>query len=188
MTRRELLAVAGFALLSGCATMDKTECLTADWYAVGLRDGQAGETVARLTKHRESCSEYGIQPREQLYRDGRAAGLRDYCRTDNAFDTGLKGHRYQGVCPSGMDAAFRRYNYAAYEVHRLRNDLRSTQNTIEGKEYRLGKKSTSDEERATLAKEIHVLERKLQRQRDELQMAEHDLNRLLDEARAGRRP
>jgi len=182
------LALAGIAILTGCATMDRTECVTADWYAVGLRDGQNGETVARLKKHYEACAEHGIRPQDQQYLDGRAAGLRDYCRIDNAFDSGLKGHRYQGVCPSGMDAAFRRYNYAAYEVHRLRSDLRSTQNTIDGKEYRLGKKSTSDEERLKLRKEIHELERKLPRQRDELQMAEHDLDRLLGEARAGKRP
>lgn len=29
-------------LLSGCASMDKEECATADWYTVGLEDGAKG--------------------------------------------------------------------------------------------------------------------------------------------------
>ncbi len=187
MIARRLIQFAGFALLCGCATMDESECRSADWYAVGLRDGQNGEPVSRLAKHSEACAEHGVRPQEQRYSEGRAAGLKEYCRIENAFDTGIKGHRYQGVCPPSMDSQFRRYNGAAYEVYRLRSDIKSTQSAIDGKESRLRDRKATDDQRTVLRKDIRDLDRKLERLRDDLRIRERELDWLADEARLRRR-
>lgn len=187
MIFRPLIAAAGLALLSGCATMNEGECRAADWYQIGLRDGRNGEPANRLASHAEACSEYGVRPQEQRYAQGHKEGLREYCRVENAFETGLKGQRYQGVCPSDVDSAFRRYNDAAYEVHRLRNEINTTQSEVDGKEDRLREKKTSERKRADLRQEIHDLDRKLYRLRDDLRLRERELDRLMDKAYAGRR-
>ena len=35
-------------LLGGCASLDKAECVNADWYTIGLEDGARGREVERL--------------------------------------------------------------------------------------------------------------------------------------------
>lgn len=35
-------------MAAGCATLDKDECRTADWYAIGLEDGARGRAIERL--------------------------------------------------------------------------------------------------------------------------------------------
>lgn len=183
MTLRLLIALAGLALLSGCATMDEDQCRTADWYDVGVRDGLDGEPASRLAHHRKACAEYGVRPQEQRYQDGRAEGLREYCRPGHAFDTGLKGQQYQGVCPAHLDRDFRHYNEAAYAVYQLRSEVDSVHGSIEDKERRLRDKKLGDEQRAELREEIRRLDRKLDRLRDDLHDRERELDRMRDEAR-----
>ena len=40
---RTASSAALLALLAGCATLNKNECLRADWYAIGLEDGARGQ-------------------------------------------------------------------------------------------------------------------------------------------------
>jgi hypothetical protein len=187
MTFRPLLLLAAFAMLPGCATMDEGECRTADWYETGRRDGVNGEPASRLHEHTKACAEYGIRPQERRYYDGRTQGLMEYCRFDNAFQTGLKGQRYQGVCPAAIDRDFNRFNEAAYEVYQLRNEVESTRSSQDDKERRLREKKLSDEQRDSLRREIRELDRKLDRLRDDLRYRERELDRMMDDARDRKR-
>jgi hypothetical protein len=183
MTLRLLIALASLTLLSACATMDEDQCRSADWYDIGVRDGLAGEPASQLAQHRKACAEYGVRPHEQRYQDGRAEGLREYCRLGNAIDSGLKGRQYQGVCPAHRDRDFRYYNDAAYAVYQLRNEVESTHASIEDKEHRLRDRKLGDDQRAELRNDIRRLDRKLDRLRDDLRDRERELDRLSDEAR-----
>ena len=179
-----LLALTLF--LPGCATLSKDECRHGDWYEIGLRDGQTGQTSSRIVKHREACSEYNIEPNTLNYKAGREAGLKEYCQLRNAFRTGLDGHKYAGVCPPAIDAAFRRYNAAAYEVYRLRKEIESVEDRIYDKERLLDEKKerklTADE-RDRLRDEIRDLDRRRDRLRDDLRRADIDLDRMMDDLR-----
>src|SRR5689334_20722209 len=101
---------AGAAILllaiSGCATMDRDECLTVDWRTVGFEDGASGYPTDRIGQHRRACAEYGVTPDLTAYQAGRAEGLREYCVPANGFRVGSQGGSYGGICPSDLDPAF----------------------------------------------------------------------------------
>jgi Mg2+ and Co2+ transporter CorA len=183
MIVRYLVLLAGIALLSGCASLSEGECRTADWYDLGVRDGRGGEPASRLHEHHKACAEYGVRPLDRRYMDGRAEGLRDYCRLENAVRIGLNGQQYQGVCTSAIDAEFRRHNEAAYDVYRLRKEIESADSSLAEKERRLREKKLSDEERGRIRQDIRDLDRKLERLRDELRDQERRLDRLMDSSR-----
>jgi hypothetical protein len=175
-------------LLAGCATLSQEECQQGDWYGVGMTDGQAGEPAARFDEHVKACSEYGITVDNRQYLKGRAQGLIDYCRIENAFETGLQGHRYQHVCPSSITFLFFRYNEAAYEVYQLRNELEGVESQIRYKENELQKKGLSDDKRRQIRSEIHDLDYRRSRVRNDLRFKEDSLDQMMDEARSRRIP
>jgi hypothetical protein len=187
MNIRLLAVLAATALLTGCATMNESECRTANWFDVGMRDGLNGEPASRLYEHNKSCSEFGIRPQEQRYSEGRNKGLREYCRLGNAFETGLKGQQYKGVCPAAIDLQFRRYNDTAYQVYRLRNDTESARYRLEDKKRHLHDKNLTDEQHDALRREIRDLDRQFDRLSDDLRTTENELDRMMDEARYGKR-
>ena len=106
--RRPAIAVAGalLSLLCGCAVMSEPECLTADWHAVGERDGRDGRPLAHFAKYYEACSQFGVYPDEDAYQDGRDLGLRVYCTEDGGYREGRIGTGYRGVCPVTLEPYF----------------------------------------------------------------------------------
>ena len=175
-------------LLTGCATLSHEQCQRGDWYGLGVADGQLGQPASRIDQHQNACAEYGIIPDNRQYMEGRAQGLAEYCRLDNAFETGLRGQRYQGVCPPAVDGLFDRYNASAYEVYRLRRELDSVNDTLTSLESRLLGRSLSDEDRRTIRSEIREMDRHRDRLRDDLHFSELQLDRMEDEARTLNRP
>ncbi|MDD5100395.1 MAG: DUF2799 domain-containing protein [Syntrophales bacterium] len=181
-----IIILAGLLILAGCATLNKEECLSGDWHGLGMRDGVNGEPAVRIEKHRKACAEYGVQPDERRYLDGRIEGLRKYCQIDNAFRTGLDGKRYQGVCPPAIDSLFWRYNEAAYAVHQTKEEIKQLNSELSSREIRLRSKKTTDKERSHLREEIRDRDRKLDDLRYNLRNQERKLDDLMEEARQGR--
>lgn len=153
------------------------------WYELGVKDGRLGKTPDFLGRHQHACTEYGVQVNESEYRAGRTQGLSSYCQLSNAFDTGLRGERYQSVCPRDIDAVFDRYNDAAYQVYQQRERVKSLDNSLMSKESSLSSKKTPDDKKAHIRDEIRKLDRERQSLRDELYMMEHRLDQLMDESR-----
>ena len=85
------LPVALFACVAAasCATMTESQCLEADWYVVGVRDGTLGRPADYVEQHREACKATGIVPDVNEYRTGRRSGLERYCTTRSGFAMGL---------------------------------------------------------------------------------------------------
>lgn len=169
-------------VLSGCATLSRDQCQQGDWFGIGLADGQAGQAMNRLDLHNKACAEYGIGVNPQQYLEGRAQGLNDYCRLSNAFDSGLRGLRYQRVCPPALDEAFDRYNAAAYEVYELRREFDSIDNQLASKEYQMADRDLSNESYHRLRREHRDLDLERDRVQRELRSAELYLDQLMDEA------
>ncbi len=93
--------------LAGCAGMSKSECLTADWRAIGYEDGAAGAPVAAITPRRQVCAKkIGEAPDMDAYLAGREEGLAVYCRPANGFAVGARGEAYRGVCRDERAEAF----------------------------------------------------------------------------------
>jgi len=119
-----------FTLVSGCATLDKNECLRADWYAIGLEDGARGRPVEYLGDHRRACAEHGVTPQIERYLAGRNEGLKSYCTYDRGFAAGRSGQAYSGVCPAGLAGNFSAGYQRGREIHDLRRRLDTVQEQI----------------------------------------------------------
>lgn len=171
--------------LSGCATLNLEQCLRGDWYGIGLADGRDGLPAPdRLDRHMQACARHGVRVDVRLYHQGHAQGLLDYCRIDNAFDTGLRGRRYRHVCPPEIDALFDHYNRAAYRVYDLRRQLDNMDRWLfSAVEYRLLNRDLSRKDRRWLRNDMHEFEWRRDRLRYELYKSERYLFLLMDEAR-----
>lgn len=168
--------------VTGCASLSREECLYGDWTAVGIKDGREGEEASRFIRHQEACRQYGVSPDKQEYLHGREQGLQDYCQLENAIATGLRGLRYQSVCPSTIHNTFQRYNDTAYQVYQKREALKSLDNAIVSKENSLQDKKLTDKNRHAVRHEIRNMDRERQQLRDDVYSAERQLNQLRDDA------
>lgn len=144
-------------------------------------DGQEGVPASRLADHVRACGKYGLQPDDRQYQLGYDRGLEDYCRIDNAFATGLRGNRYQGVCPQTIDALFERCNQAAYTVYRIRQKLDALEDERDRYEFRLRNSNLSQDDRHQLHRDLRDLDRQYFWLRDELFVNERSLDRLMEE-------
>lgn len=128
-THASLLFVL-LVLAAGCATLDKNECLRADWYAIGLEDGARGRPVERLGEHRRACAEHGVTLQTERYLAGRNEGLKSYCTYEKGFSVGRAGQSYAGVCPAGVAGNFTAGFQRGKEIHDLRRRLDTVQEQI----------------------------------------------------------
>ena len=93
-------------LLSNCANMSESDCLTADWQIIGFEDGSDGKNESSISTHRKECSEHGVTPNLSAYRNGHFEGSKRFCTTNNGFSRGHNGKSYNRSCPQQFEAAF----------------------------------------------------------------------------------
>jgi hypothetical protein len=127
---RTILAFALCALTGACATLDKNECLRADWYAIGLEDGARGLPLERAGDHRRACAEHGVTPKIEPYLAGRNEGLKSYCTYEKGFSVGRAGQSNSGACPGGTGANFSVGFQRGREIYDLRHRLDTVNDQI----------------------------------------------------------
>jgi len=110
-------------LASACASLDRNECLHADWYAIGLEDGARGRAVERLGDHRRACAKHNVAPDAERYVAGRNEGLKSFCTYERGFAEGRSGHTYAAGCPQPQGAHFLAGYQRGRELHDLHRRL-----------------------------------------------------------------
>jgi hypothetical protein len=110
-------------LASGCASLGKDECLSADWYAIGLEDGARGRAVERLGDHRRACAKHNVAPDTGRYVAGRNEGLKSFCTYERGFSEGRSGHAYAAACPQPQGGTFLAGYQRGRELHELHRRL-----------------------------------------------------------------
>jgi hypothetical protein len=118
------------ALVSGCASMDRGQCVNANWYAIGLEDGARGQPLERLGVHRRACAEHAVAPDAERYVAGRNEGLKSFCTYERGFAQGRGGQAYSGACPAGMAAGFQSGYQLGRELYDLNRQLGDVQKQI----------------------------------------------------------
>ena len=93
-------------LLSSCANMNESDCLTADWNLIGFEDGSFGKNESHIKQHRKDCAEHGVTPDLSAYRQGHLDGSKRFCTANNGFSRGRQGKDYNRSCPQQLEAAF----------------------------------------------------------------------------------
>lgn len=131
-----LICASALALLvGGCATLDKDECVNADWQSIGYEDGARGYKTSRIANHRKACAKHGIAPDFDRYERGRLKGLEEWCTPRNGYRQGLGGKGYSGACPEPLEGTFlKAYTYG--------KDVRAYASTIQRQEHDLKKMVT----------------------------------------------
>ncbi len=127
-----VLALLGFGA-TACATLDKDECLNADWRTIGYQDGARGKVADVVGKHREDCARYGVAPDLDAYTAGRDQGLVEYCREANGFRVGYRGKLYQGVCPGDLEYAFKLGYSDGRELYELNAQVRNDEREVDAR-------------------------------------------------------
>ena len=137
--------------LSGCATMNKSECLSADWKIIGMEDGAEGRLTSYLGEHRSACAPYNVTPSLNTYLVGHRAGIQQYCTPSNGYNVGEQGKKYQGVCPSELEGPFLQAYEHGYEHYALKSELYDIESSIR---YKHNKIHNLIEEISQLEKQI----------------------------------
>lgn len=127
MMRNLIAILIGALVLSGCATLNKDECLTADWYQIGYEDGARGYSDTRIASHREACAKHGISPDFRSYQDGHSEGVIRFCTPRNGFEQGSNGYQYTGICPPSVEGEFLDAYDAGREIYAVKSSLRQLQ-------------------------------------------------------------
>jgi hypothetical protein len=117
-------------LLAGCASLDRGECLNANWYAIGVEDGARGQPLERLGVHRRACAEYNVAPDAERYMAGRNEGLKTFCTYERGYAHGRAGQSYAGGCPANLAAGFQAGYQLGRELYDLNRRLADVQNQI----------------------------------------------------------
>lgn len=175
MGKNNWLILLALTTLTGCAGMDKSQCVTADWRTIGFEDGVAGKAQSAIGQHRKDCAEYGVAPDLGAYRQGHAEGIVRFCTINNGFVVGRSGANYQNSCPATLEAGFLTGFRDGQQLYKLQRDvskarsafdkqqrlLASLEQDIEEKTELMVKDGQSRDERIALLKEIDNLKLEL---------------------------
>lgn len=153
------------AALIGCSTLSKNECLQANWYELGWRDGNLGTPRSLFQEHADACVEHNVRAEKAEYFRGRDDGLINFCTYDNGFSQGRYGKSYNYVCPPYLEASFlagfssgrKVYNYNR-KVVVLEKRLKKIDDEIQVKEKLLFSSEVNKKQRALLRSEIRQLD------------------------------
>lgn len=151
--------------LISCATLSKKECLEADWYEIGRRDGILGKPRSIFQEHLDACVEYRVTPDREVYYRGRNDGLKIYCTKDNGFEQGRRRRKYNYICPPELEPDFLAGYARGNEIYLYNSKMASLQKRmkridgeIKAKEKRLYSSGLSREERAQVHSDIKSLD------------------------------
>ena len=145
-----LLAIAVFFIspsTSEAAKFRSSQCKSADWYKIGVKDGQRGYSSKRIKYYQRACRRTDFKPDTKTFEKGRIAGLRAFCTPQNSARAGLAGRGLPSGCPSSRAGQVRQAYLLGREVFRLKQEQRITARRIQtlrlrGMTLKRGKKGT----------------------------------------------
>lgn len=164
-------------LISGCATMNESECRNADWRIIGMEDGASGKKSSHIGRHRSACSEYEIIPDLNLYLLGYNQGLGQYCTEQSGYSVGKSGASYNGICPKTSEALFLEGYRRGRKIYLLQQDIKGLRDSIysdeitlrelkdkaRAKEHEILREDISQATRGDLLRSVKKMERKIGR-------------------------
>lgn len=151
MTMRGWAVLGLIAALGGCASMNKEECLYADWQQIGYEEGLKGNDQHRFSTFRQDCAEHGVAPDLAAFQSGHAAGAAQFCTPSNGYQQGRRGYQYQGICPLDQEDEFLDNYHVGRQIYLAESEVKSTQSKINYNERSIDK----------IRDEISVLENSL---------------------------
>ncbi|MEZ8105548.1 DUF2799 domain-containing protein [Vibrio cortegadensis] len=96
---RKTIVVGLLIGLAGCAASTQQLAEDGDWSEIGYRDGLRGQTQRSYS----ALNKFG-QANQADYDQGYLKGVAEYCNPDHAYQIGLSGFNYEGVCEGTEEA------------------------------------------------------------------------------------
>lgn len=173
---RSLVVVSmlvALAMSSGCASLSRSECLSANWEDVGVRDGANGRGEEYLIQHSKACAEVNVTPDRESWLKGRDRGLERFCVPQRAYQIGEYGGNFDvGICRGFDEDRLARAYDRGRDVHRISEDISSLNGEINSLRNLLEKKDLEQKERERLIYRLGQLE-----------YQRHDAQRAYEDAR-----
>ncbi|HTU65037.1 MAG TPA: DUF2799 domain-containing protein [Steroidobacteraceae bacterium] len=134
-----LAALALLGSLSGCASLSKSDCLSADWESIGVRDGANGQPEEYLQQHFKACAKVQVVPDRGAWLHGRERGLDRYCVPQRAYQAGEYGNGFNVyLCGNydqdRLDAAWAKghdVNTASNAISSIDGEMRDVRHELE---------------------------------------------------------
>ncbi len=181
-------------LLQGCATLNKSECQSADWQIIGLEDGASGKPSSYIGEHRSACAEYQVKPNLALYLKGHQQGVVQFCTYDNGLHLGEQGSRLNSVCQGELLHAFKlghEKGKALYHLSKQLKGLQKDEEDIDAEYHLVVAQIKSDEEllisdniskerRRELLRNIKKLTRTKRKLQDEIHYIQQQIESISD--------
>jgi hypothetical protein len=153
-----LAALALLGTLSGCASISKSECLSANWEDVGVRDGANGQPEEYLIQHSKACAKVNVVPDRGAWQHGRARGLERFCVPQRAYRAGESGGSFDAAQCVNFDQERLQDAWSkGHEVNRLSTALGSMDTEIRNIRAELERKDLEQKERERLAFRLGAL-------------------------------
>lgn len=137
-----ILLLLSFALLAGCSTISKSECLAVDWQKIGLEDATNGIGSPSESNRLTGCSDYNVDVDMAAYNEGQAKGVPIFCQADTAFELGKTGKEYTVVCPTEFNNEYKigyQYYMAYNNISLIEQALTTNANNISKLESRISR-------------------------------------------------
>ncbi|MBX2847562.1 MAG: DUF2799 domain-containing protein [Acidiferrobacterales bacterium] len=134
MNNRILIPLLSISfLITGCSTMEKTECIASDWQQVGLDDGTRGVAANKAGSYLENCSGSEVAVDMNAYNQGHEKGVALFCQTENGFDLGKKGYEFSVQCPTEFNSEYKigyQYYIVNSNIAKVENALLTSENNL----------------------------------------------------------
>jgi hypothetical protein len=144
----KVLAVFLMLSVGGCASLSQSECISADWYDLGVHNALEGQKRNYVAKHFKACSEYQITPDLVEYKLGWMEGVQKFCTAQSAWYYGLTRHQYQNTCSINEEKQFLPAYRLAKKVLAKRSEINEHRSDLRRLNRYLYSDNLSDEQRS----------------------------------------
>ena len=162
---RCILSIFILGVITSCATLSKNECIEANWFEIGYRDGSMGRPRALYQEHYKACIEHKVTGDREAYYKGREAGLLAYCTWDTGYKQGSLGRSYKHVCPQESEPNFLAGYEKGYEIYKYKKKMASLENRrlsierqIKSLEKQMYSSNLSDAQRTKIRSDLKYLD------------------------------
>ncbi|VUD53378.1 hypothetical protein TDB9533_01822 [Thalassocella blandensis] len=147
MRKAVVILGALIGLQTGCATMNKADCLSADWQAIGEKDALVGYNESRMDLYQKACLKHEITPDYALYKQGHYVGSQTFCTAQNGFNRAREGFEYQQSCPLDLETEFLQGYHDGWELYRIKLELDEVEHEISSAHKSIASNETQMEEK-----------------------------------------
>ena len=128
---RILAVLATAIVLSSCSSISEQECVTGDWYSIGVNDGKDGADIKKYKKYQKECASHGITADFARYQQGYQQGLVFYCDFAHGEAHGRSGASYNTACTGNLEMQFRLGYQKGKEWHQVKSAVDNLQFELE---------------------------------------------------------